>query len=343
MSDTIWDEIMRSPLDPDPDETRNWPAFLAPIALASVAGLTIGMLLGGAGPVPETTLPPPIAPTAKPVPAPDPIFPNGYTEADGVGLKALAVFSRHDSLFVVVNSATRSDLNRVETNEFHIADWVLVGDGMETIASRALMSRLAPGVRLVEFPGVAALPAATPQLQVREATEMTVRTGCNGCAAFSVDAAEGELVIDALPLPYTMAEPLFIAVAGGVNLAIEELQITDEWGYLRWRIIDTNDARLRVTPRIIFDGTDDLATAEVDPTQLIPDSVRGINQQNPLGSNAEPFTRQGTIGLDRIGEIMSADNRPEQVVLRWNVEWQHPVGDPVVLPLDDLVDLGTID
>jgi hypothetical protein len=343
MSDTIWDEIMRSPLDPDPDGERSRPATVAPIVLAIVAGLAIGLLFGGRDSVAEPTRTASTTTTTLPAPTPDPVVPDGYVEVDGVGLKAVAAFNRGGSLFVVVNSATRSDLDRVETGEFHVAEWVLAGDGMERTASQAVQSRFAPGVRLVEFPDVAALPISAPQLEVREATEMRVRTGCNGCAAFSVDAAEGELALDALPLPFAMAEPLFIAVGGGINLSIEDLQITDEWGFLRWRIIDNNDARLRVSPRIIFVGTDDPATEEVDPTRLIPDSIRGINQQNPLGSNAEPFARQGTIGLDRVGEIMAADNRPQQVVLRWSVEWQHPVGDPVVLPLDELIDLGTID
>ena len=273
---------------------------------------------------------------------PDPIVPSGYAATSGVGLKALAVFNRDDSLYVVVNSATRSDLDRTETNEFHVAEWILSGDGIERTASRAIESDVAPGVRLIEFPGVNALPVSVPELRVRRATEMVVRTGCNGCAAVSVDAADGEVPIDGLPLPYSLPDPIFITAGPGITLSIDVLEITDEWGYAEWHILDQNDARVRLSLVIRFEGTDDAATEEVDPTLLVPGARQGPSQQNPIGGSLDPFTRNGTQGLDRAGEIMSADNQPDAMVLEWNIEWQHPVGDPVTLPLADVADLGSI-
>lgn len=344
MSDAVWNEIMKSPLDPDPDEERGLLTWLVPVGVAIVIGLGIGALVGRGETTTTSTLAAPstTTTTTTTVPPPEPIVPAGYSEAAGIGLKAVAVFNRGDDLFVVVNSAVRSDLDRVVTDEFHVAEWILAGDGVERTAASAVRSDFAPGVRLVEFPNVGALPVSAPELRVRKATEMVVRSGCNGCGATSVDASEGELMIEGLPLPYTMTEPLLIPVGTGINLAIDQLEITEEWAFMRWRIIDDNDARVRIRPRIIFEGTDDPATDDVDPTQLVPASLRGPNQQNPLRSNPDPFTREGTIGLDRVGEIMSAENAPETIVLVWDVESQHPVGDPIVIPLAGIADLGSI-
>jgi hypothetical protein len=254
----------------------------------------------------------------------------------------LAVFNRDDNLYVIVNSATRSDMDRKTTSEFHIAEWTLAGDGIEHIASRAIKSDFAPGVQLVEFPGVAALPASVPELRARQATDMVVRSGCNGCAATSVDMADGEMPIDGLDLPYSLTDPIFVPVGTGITVAIHSLEFGEEWGYAAWHVLDENDARLRVSLIIVFEGTDDPATEDVDPTLLVPASFQGLNQQNPIGRSPDPFTRAGSTSLDRVGEIMSADNQPDQILLRWSVEWQHPVGEPISLPLDDVADLGSV-
>jgi hypothetical protein len=338
---TIWDEIMRSPLDPDPDEDRGHLTMLVPIALAAVIGVASGFVIGSNGEPPPTTAAL-VTTTTAPPPEPDPVLPDGYVAADGVGLKAVAVYATDEDLYVVVNTATRSDLDREETNEFHIAEWVLAGDGIEMSARRALQSRFTPGVRVVHFEGINSLPASAPELQVRRATEMTVRSGCSGCGAVSVDMAEGEMVLDSLELPLTIEAPLLIPVGTGITLSIDALQIAEEWGHLEWHVIDDNDARLRPTITIEFAGTDDPGTDDVDPTQLIPPRLIGPNPQNPISANPDPFSRHGVSRLDRVGEILTVDNQPEQIVLRWSVEWQHPVGDAITIPLDGLTDLGSL-
>ncbi len=57
----------------------------------------------------------------------------------------------------------------------------------------------------------------------------------------------------------------------------------------------------------------------------------------------EPFATQGTVSLDRSGELISATHEPQGPVREWSVEWQHPVGGPIALPLTNLTDLGIID
>jgi hypothetical protein len=183
---------------------------------------------------------------------------------------------------------------------------------------------------------------SVPELLVRRATEMTVRDGCNGCGAVSVDLAEGELPLEGLNLPLTVDTPLVIPVGMGITLSVDALQIAEEWGYLEWHVIDDNEARLRVTATIEFVGTDDPGTEDVDPTRLVSSHLVGLNPQNPISSDADPFARHGSQRLDRVGEILTEDNRPEQIVLRWSVEWQHPVGDPITIPLEDLTDLGSL-
>ncbi len=339
----FWEEIMRSPLDPDPDENRPSYLWLPAIIAAAVVGLLLGLALGGpnqatpaASDGEEST-----TTTSDPPPPPDPILPPGYAGSDEVGLRPLASYTDGGSLYLIVSSATRSDLDRTEIGELHIADWTMAGDGVENVASRAIQSNLAPGVRLVEFPGVAALPLSDPELLVREATEMTVRTSCNGCAATSVDRAEGEVVLEDAVLPYSSLEPLVIEVGSGIQLSIDEVIATDEWGFATWHLVDDTEARTRVSLVIAFEGTDDPASEEVDPTLLVPARLMGPTPQNAIAGEPGAFTRNGSEQLDRVGEILSDENRPEQIVLRWVVEWQRPVGDPVLLSLEDTADLGS--
>ena len=337
----IWDEIMRSPLDPDPDEPERRLGALGLIPLAAAMGIVVGFLVGNGEDPPPPSAAPMTTTTAAPA-APDPVVPRGYVETEGVGLKAVAVFSTDDDLYLVVNTAIRNDLDRTDTNEFHVAEWVLVGDGIELSARRALQSSFSPGVRLVHFEGITELPVSLPRLLARKATEMTVRAGCNGCGAVSVDLAEGELLLDGLELPLTVETPLLIPVGTGITLSIDALQVAEEWGHLEWHVIDDNDARLRVSATIEFAGTDDPGTDDVDPTLLVPPHLVGVNPQNPVSSNAGPFARHGVVRLDRLGEILTADNQPEQIVLRWSIVWQHPVGEPSEIPLVDINDLGAL-
>ncbi|MEA2000965.1 MAG: hypothetical protein U9N84_03635 [Actinomycetota bacterium] len=343
MSETIWDELMRSPLDPDPDEDGNVLGVLVPVGLAAAIGLVLGLTVGGGEDTPNPTLAIETTTTATTaLPPADPIMPAGYTEVGGIGLAALASFTRDGDFYIVVNSAARSDQDRSETDEFHIAEWVLAGDGVEITASRAFQTGLTPGVRLVEFPGVGPLPAAGPELRVRRATEMVVRSGCNGCAASSVHSADGEIVLEGFDRPYAITEPIIVGVGRGINLSIDELQITDEWGYATWHAIDETDARLRTTLIIVFEGTDDPGTEQIDPTLLVPPHVLGLAPGQAVLGNPDPFSRDGWIGLDRTGEIITTDNQPDQLVLRWTVEWQHPVGDQISLPLEGITDLRDV-
>jgi hypothetical protein len=344
MSETIWDELMRSPLDPDPDDEGNILGALVAVGLAAVIGVVLGLTVGGGETTPAPTLAIEATTTSTTEPPPvAPIVPSGYTEIDGIGISALASFSRDGNLYIVVNSTARSDQDRSDTDELHIAEWVLAGDGVEVTASRAFQTELTPGVRLVEFPGISSLPVAAPELLVRRATEMEVRSGCDGCAATSVDSVDGEIAFDGLERPYAITEPLVVAIGRGIVLSIDELQITDEWGYAAWHAVDETNATLRVSLIISFEGTDDPATEEVDPTLLVPPHLLGFGPGQTVHGNPDPFSRSGWMGLDRTGEIITSDNQPERIVLRWAVEWQHPVGEQIALPLDNITDLRTID
>lgn len=338
----IWEEIMRSPLEPDPEDTNRWRWL--PVIASVVVGLVVGYALGGSSdpPIQEAAVETPTPATAAPV-KPDPIFPPGYTGTTGVAVRPLASFAGQGNLFLIVSSATRSDLDRTKTSEFHVAEWVLAGEGDESVASRAVHSDFAPGVRLVEFPNHAPLPISGTELQAREATEMVVRSGCNGCAATSVDMAQGEIVLDGAVLPYRNSEPIVVSVGSGISLSIDQLHATGEWGFAAWRLLEESDARARVSLFVVFEGTDDPATDDEDPTMLIPAHEFGPSQQNPVAGNPGPFSKTGLQQLDRVGEILTLDNQPERLVLRWTVEWQHPVGEPLSIAIEDPADLGSLD
>jgi hypothetical protein len=341
---TIWEEIMRSPLEPDPDESSRAVQILT-VVLAAAIGLTVGYVVARPSEADELAsdiLAVTTTATAAPT-QPDPIFPPGYAGTSRVGIKPIATYASGETLLMVVSSATRSDLDRVEVDEFHIAEWTLEGDGVAAVASRSITSDFAPGIRVVEFPAASAIPISAPELHVRQATEMVVRSGCHGCAATSVDMAEGEVVLEGATVPYRSTEPLLISVGSGLNLSIDELHAADEWGYAAWHLIEENDGKARVSLSIVFEGTDDPATNDIDSTALVPANRVGPSPQNPVAGSLGPFGRTGTQQLERVGEILSEDNQPERLVLRWSVEWQHPVGDPVALPVVDLFDLGSVE
>ncbi len=346
MSDNIWEELSRSPLDPDPNEAPSPLGWLFPVGAATVIGLLLGLFVLGAGgeASPTTTLAAATTTTTTAAPVdPDPEVPAGYVDVAGLGLDVVASYSRAGNLYLVINEAARSDQEPLETTAFHASHWELEGDGTSVEASRAIESTLAPGMKTIEFPGLTALPTADPQLIVRQASAMVVRTGCQGCGATSVDEAGGELELPGLERPYAIDEPILIDVGSGITLSIDRLDFTDEWGYLEWHVIDENEARIRPDIRVVFAGTDDPAFEGPNPTQLIPEHLFGASQQNPTTANPQPFTREGWLLLDRAGELISDENSPTGLLLTWSVEWQHPVGEPVTLPLDDLTDLGIVD
>ncbi len=347
MSESIWEELARSPLDPDPTEESTILAKLVPLGIAVVAGLLLGLFVlgGGDGHAETTTTVVAIttSSTTTILPDPDPEVPQGYVDVAGVGITAVAAYSRGGNLYVVVNEATRSDRTPQETGGFHASHWALQGDGIEISAARAIESSLAPGVKVIEFPGVTSLPAADPNLIVRQASEMVVRTGCQGCGASSSNEASGEVALEGLERPYELAEPLMIDVGGAITMSVDHLQFTDDWGYVEWHIIDENDGRVRADIRIIFAGTDDPAVEGTNPTQLIPENRFRASQQNPTMANPQSFTRDGELLLDRVGELISAENVPTMLLLQWTVEWQHPIGEPISLSLADITDHGIID
>lgn len=347
MSGSAWEELARSPLDPDPDYKPSIVEKATPLAIAAVLGLLVGVFVLGSDRETDgeaTTIATETATTTSTAPVePDPEVPESYTEAGGVGIRALAAYGRSGNLYVLVNEATRSDQDPFETNAFHASDWVLAGDGVEITASRAIRSDLAPGMTTIEFTEVNGLPVSGPSLRVRRSSEMVVRTGCQGCGAVSAHESSGDVDLEGLDRPYASSEPILIEVGGAITLSIDRLEFTDEWGYVEWHVIDENEGRVRADLRIVFDGTDDPGIDEINPTQLISEGLFGPSQQNPIAANPQPFARRGTLILDRVGELISADNSPTSLRLHWTVEWQHPVGEPIVIPLDGTLDLGIID
>ncbi len=344
MSESIWEELARSPLDPDPNERpMRFPPVIAFVA-AAVAGLAIGAFALGKGGTAETTTTVAAATTTTTAaPDPSPEVPDGYIDADGVGLRPVAAFSRDGNLYVIVNESVRSDLVPADTGSFHSADWVLTGDGRDVRATRSIESALAPGMTTVEFADVTSIPGSDPALIVRRGTEMVARTGCQGCGAISVNEAAGEFLLEGIDRPYLLQEPVLIDVGGGLTVSVDTLEFTDEWGWIEWHVIDENEGRIRADIRVVFDGTDDPALDGVNPTQLIAESLFQSSQQNPAMANPQAFTRSGAQLLDRVGELISEENAATALLLRWSIEWQHPVGEEIVVPIDTIADLGIID
>jgi hypothetical protein len=346
MTDRIWEELMRSPLDPDPGDEVPFSAQLALVALLVVSGFVVGRVIFARSddvrpadrPVATATTTADTTPAAEP----DPIFPDGYVDVDGIGIVPIAVFSRDGNLYVVVNEATRSDQEPADTDGFHDGDWVLAGDERTVTATRAIRSPLAPGVMTIEFTGISELPSVGASLIVRRGTEMAVRAGCQGCAAVSTHEASGDITLDGLEIPYELDSPMLIDAGSGIVFSVDQLEFTDEWGYAEWHIVGDNEQRLRTQLRVVFEGTDDPDVAGTQTTQLVPVNLITTYQQNPTTANTEPFTRSGFSLLDRAGNLLNGDNKPTSLALSWSIEWLAPVGAPVALPLSAVVNLGAV-
>jgi len=347
MSENLWEELTRSPLDPDPEYESPLLDSLIPMLIAAIVGIAIGFFLLGHD-ADSTTTTTEVAATstsrADPpaLPEPEPILPDSYVDAAGVGLRAVAAYGRDGNLYIVVNQAARSDNPPTELPAFHASHWVLTGPGEEQ-ADRVIESPIAPGMRTLEFQGLSVPSVAEAGLLVREATQMVVRAGCQGCGATAVDQMSGETTLDGLQRPHSLAEPLLIEIGSGMTLSIDSLDFTNEWGYVTWHLIDESEARLRVRFRVVFEGTDDPDREDTNPTQLVPVHLLGTSQQNPSPSNLQPFARGGTQQLERVGELITDTNQPSALILRWSVEWQHPVGEPIELPIVEEVYRGPID
>lgn len=346
MSEPLWDELLRSPLDPDPNALPSQVPGVVLVVVAAVVGLALGLTAfphDNAADVTPSTATPTTTTTTTLLPDPDPIVSPGYVDVDGLAFRPAVAYVREGNLYLVVSQTTRSDLNATETRAFHAADWTLDLEGRQVVATREITSPMAPGFVTLEFAGESDIPEPSARILVRRASEMVVRTGCQGCAAVSAHEAHGEIVLPSVARPFTLDAPMLIEVGPDITLAIDRLEFTDEWGYGEWHVINENAARIRPELRVTFTGTDDPAIEGTQPTQLIPTHMLGTNQQSPTTANSQPFARSGTVELDRRGELVSEANAPSSLVLEWTVEWIHPLGEPVELTIDGTADLGVLE
>lgn len=331
MSEPQWDELVRSPLHPDSDQTprRSISAWVV-VLVAAVIGLAVGTVAGLAegaerdeaadgSSISTTMAPAEVAPVA----------PDGYVPVGDTSLGVIGSFGVDGHAYVIIGEAALSGADPRATPAFGAGRWALVdGDGaMETAVE--IVDSLAPGMRLLEFEVDEREPDWT--LAVWRGTAVEARDGCNGCGSRSVDRTEGESLVEFAGLPAEIPGPLRIELVDGLEVRIENLAAAEEWGYADWALVGDMAATARVAIEVEFVGTDDPSAEGDNPTMLVPYDRAPIQYGVGHPRAAPPFERAGSIRLTRVGEPVGGDNHPIALAVSWSVEWIHPVGEPIPL------------
>ncbi len=345
MTDTLWEELLRSPLDPDREPGRRTPrtAQLATLFILAIVGFMAGRLVfagrdeNASSALDDSSLTTSV--TSPPATA-GPILPPGFTEIDGVGIAPIATYSRSGNLYVIIAQAVRSDESAPETDAFHAGSWSLSGPGGQVAATRSIETSLAPGIQTLEFPGITTMPADA-RLNVRPGTEMVVPPDCQDCGVASVNEISGDVPLEGTQLPYDLASPLLIDAGSGITVSIDQLEFTGDWGTAAWHVVADGEVGVRLDLVVTFVGT--ATDDEETDTSLISTRLTPVNPQNPTVANTQPFSRAGATTFDRIGGLISGENPPTELLLHWDVQWEAPVGASVAVPAAGILDLGAVD
>lgn len=334
MSEDAWAELLRSPLDPDPERgdarTRNVSWRLAVLVL--VAGVVAGGVFaawraGRASAAAETTTTSAGATTSIPAaPAPaEPSLPDGYVEVvDGVGIRPLGWYRSQGGLFVVVSTAVRTDFDPLETEALRQGSWALVDEGRVVEYARQVWDQPALGVTAVEFIGVSQLPEAMRFAAVVDRHIETV----------TLPPLEGYPVETAGPFNFTLEHDL--------DLVVDSVTAAEGWASVEWHVAGGEDesARASVGAIALLAGTDDPGTpGDVDPTLLVSSHLA---PPYPFQLHVAPtpgFTYAGIEQLLRVREPLGQDNWPTGVEVDLAVDVIFPgEGDSTIVEFS-LVDL----
>ena len=331
MGEHRWDELVRSPLEPDTEEAPRSPASAWVVVLiAAIVGFSVGAVVGidGGSGQPEAVGLSGTATTARPV-APDPVAPSGYVPVGETSLGVIGSFGADEHTYVIVGEAALSSAEPGATPAFGAGRWALV-DGDDAIETAVeIVDPIAPGMRLLDFPLDES--ASDGSLVVWQGTAIETRDGCSGCGSWSIDRADGDSLVEVSGLPTVIPGMLTVELGQGLELQIGDLTAAAEWGYTEWVLTGDTAATARVAVEVTFVGTDDPSAAGDNPTRLVPYDRAPIQYGVGHPRTAPPFARAGSIRLTRVGEPIGGDNDPTGLAVSWSVEWIHPVGEPVPL------------
>ncbi len=326
MGEPRWDELVRSPLDPDKEEeTRRPISTWVVVLIAAVVGLSVGAVVGHAGGSgqPEAVG---VSGTSTTV---LPVAPDGYVPVGDTSLGVIGSFGVDGHAYVIVGEAALSSADPGATPAFGAGRWAIV-DGDDAIETALeIVDPIAPGMRLLDFP--VDERASDAPLAVWRGTAVETRDGCNGCGSGSADRTEGEALFEIAGLPTVIPGMGTIELGQGFEVQIGDLTAAEEWGYAEWALTGDTATTARVAVEVTFVGTDDPSAEGDNPTRLVPYDRAPIQYGVGHQRTAPPFARGGSIRLTRVGEPIGGGNQPTAIGVSWSVEWIHPVGEPIPL------------
>lgn len=216
-------ELLRSPLEPDPDEraTPPWVVWALAFVLGAVAGAIVVQARASAE-TPLTSVPTTSAAQAEPevvVVEPGP-FPAGYIPvANDVALRAEAPILLADRTLVPLTMVVRRGLEPGEVERPLGGRWELRTDTGVLASRHIIFDPIRPGVLTVEFP---ALDEPPREMILVERWDGTPRSGT--------------VEIPWPGLPLESDSPLDIEVGAGATLRLTAVALSNFLGQVTWEL-----------------------------------------------------------------------------------------------------------
>lgn len=216
-------EILRSPLDPDPDDPgpRHWPAtILAFLAGGFIALLSMNAVLGSPEP-PVATMPPETTdPLPRVVAAPTP-YPDDYTAiSNDVAVRAEAPVVEEERVLVPLTMVVRRGADPTAVSRPLGGRWELRSERGVLQSQRLVFDPSLPGVLSVEF-GPVAGPLPDEIVMVER---------------WDAEAASARVELPWPGIPFESDQPVSIDLGQGVEAVLTRVELGNLLGQVRWEL-----------------------------------------------------------------------------------------------------------
>lgn len=326
MDENVWNELTSSPYDQNKEERpRRQSSSALRIGIGVVVSIALGALVGWTvaptdGGDEATSAPTTVTSTTLPV-LTGPGFLAGYEPLDETAFGPITQFVSGDRTYVAVVEVVRSDGDRLETAPHPVASYEIDAGGNRLTSSRSITAVLAPGVRLIEFPGLA------------EPNEVLARAGT---ARESVDLprdlaipiAGGEIGEPFDGFPFVASDESRIALTDDAAIVITSVIVSEDWGLISW-YVDGPDGVVATTE---FAIEFERATDSTDLTVLIPSHSQGPRFGQSQPSSPPGLAPASTEQMVRTGPHITDDNPVVGLSMWWHIEWSAPTAETVTVP-----------
>lgn len=340
MGDDQWGELITSPYDADPKEPLSMWRIVAIYVVAAVVGIGAGWLvsqLGGEEVAALSTTSTEAVTTTTVPRVLHPIFLDGFTETGASAVRPVLHFQHDGRRYVAVSEIIRSDGDRATVGPLVTGRWAMGEAAAAVVANREITAVMSPGIRLVEFDGV----ANADLIQVWRGTTPDEQTSCVGCFTGEPDGSEGDIEIDLADLPLVLTEAISSELDRGLSFVVDTLAIDMDWGYADWHAVGDEDATLSLDIIVVFPGTGSEDAGSPDPAQLLAAHHLGPTfGQSQAAVLASP-TRAGGVELYRRGPPITSENHPSTAVVRWLATWTYPVNEALEFAMPPVLDLDS--